>query len=137
MVSTYFPHVRREVMLLDMLAQACLAKGEMLYKNRNATEYICLLRKKKSFMKPCCTSSVRCSQFVTIYWRLLASCSFSGTKRPVSSRTRPESVTIYHTSANDLTNIQFSTLHIEVLIQLFLELYGIKTRTRLRSKKPG
>lgn len=34
-------------MLLDMLAQACLAKGEMLYKNRNATEYICLLLEKK------------------------------------------------------------------------------------------
>ena len=47
MVSTYFPHVRREVMLLDMLARACLAKGEILYKNRNATEYICLLREKK------------------------------------------------------------------------------------------
>lgn len=32
-VGTYFPQVRSDVMLLDMLSQACLAEGKA-YKNK-------------------------------------------------------------------------------------------------------
>jgi hypothetical protein len=39
-VSTYFPHVSSELMLLDMSTRACLAKGEMLYEKGNVMIYI-------------------------------------------------------------------------------------------------
>lgn len=62
MVSTYFPHVRSEVMLLDMLTQACLAKGRCFIRTEMQQDiYVYCL--KKSFIKSCCTSSVRCSQY--------------------------------------------------------------------------